>query len=551
MPRTRAYSWLSPALFVILVLVAAATFQDYGMSWDERAQHIYGEKVLSFYTSSFTDRSALTWGDLYYYGGFFEVLAAGATRLLPLDPYDVRHLLVAIFGIAGIGGAWRLCRLLAGHRAAFFTAILLATYPAYYGHSFINSKDIPFATLYIWSLYYLVRLIKELPSASSKTALKLGVAAGLAMGVRVGGLLILCYLFAVQAIFLLKAYASRSRARSDLARLVGRITLMTAAATAVAYSVMLLFWPYALSDPIRGPINTLMWFSRERGTPSPIEYVPLHLLFKLPEFVIALFLIGAVLAASQLIGRRRRLQFEEAAPYTLLMFATVFPPSYAAFQGAYIYDEIRHFLFIIPPLFCLAGIILHHVLERIQYNRVILSLCSLAMSLHLIAMAWLLVRLHPYEYCYYNSLIGGVHGAHKKGYDVEYWASAYREGVRRLDRYLRQRDGVEFENRKYGILVGPAEWCATYYFPPNFVHVTDFEEADVYLSVTRWGSNDDYQGRKIFAITRFGAPFAVAKLLDHGTHVSQAASPHDSMESRRSPSGGGREADVSAVRGQS
>lgn len=522
---SRVYTWLSRALFVILILLATATFQDYGMSWDERAQHIYGEKVLSFYTSSFADRSALTWGDLYYYGGFFEILAAVATRLLPLDPYDVRHLLVALVGIAGIGGAWRLSRYLAGDRAAFFTAMLLAAYPAYYGHGFINSKDIPFAALYVWSLYYLVRLIKELPTASLRTTLKLGIATGLAMGVRVGGLLLLCYLFVIQATSLLTTCMTQSHSRAALARLVGRVTVMTGAATALAYALMLLFWPYALSKPIHGPINTLAWFSRERGTPSPIEYVPLHLLFKLPEIVIALLLVGAGLAVAQLLGRRRRLQSKGIAPYILLAFAIVFPPSYAAFQGAYVYDEIRHFLFIVPPLFCLAGMILHHLLKQIQHNRIALSFCTLAISLHLAAMTWQLVRLHPYEYCYYNSLIGGVRGAHEKGYDVDYWASSYREGVRRLERYLRQRDGEDFENREYGILVGPADWCATYYFPPNFVHVTDVEEADVYISVTRWGGDKAHQGREIFAVTRFGTPLAVAKLLNRANSTSHGTGP--------------------------
>lgn len=550
MSRTRTYSWLSRALFVILVVLAAATFQDYGMSWDERAQRIYGEKVLSFYTSSFSDSSALTWGDLYYYGGFFEIISTIATRLLPLDPYDVRHLLGALFGIAGIAGAWRLSRLLAGHRAAFFTAALLALYPAYYGHSFINSKDIPFAALYIWSLYYLARLIKELPAVSPRTALKLAIATGLAMGVRVGGLLLLFYLLAIQATFALTACRSRSRTHHDLARLIGRLMATTAAVTVLAYILMLLFWPYALAAPIRGPIETLTWFSKDRGTPSPIAYIPLHLLFKLPELVIVLLVIGAALALGNLIQRRRRLQFKEIAPYTLLVFAIAFPPTYAVVQGSYVYDELRHFLFIIPPLFCLAGVVSHRIFEQVQHRRMAQGLCTLTISLYAITMTWQMASLHPYEYCYYNSLIGGVRGAHQEGYDVDYWASSYRESVRRLEEYLRQQDGAEFENKEYRILVGPADWCATYYFPRNFVHVTDVEEADVYLSVTRWGSDDDYQGREIFAIARFGAPFAVAKLLDHRTHVSQVASLHGSIESRRSSSGGGREVDVSAVRGQ-
>lgn len=201
------------------------------------------------------------------------------------------------------------------------------------------------------------------------------------------------------------------------------------------------------------------------------------------------------------------------APYVLLVFAICFPPAYAAFNGAYLYDEMRHFLFIIPPLLCLAGVTLHRILERIQHNRIALICGMLLVALHIAAMTWLLIRLHPYEYTYYNSLIGGVQGAYRNGYDVEYWASSYREGVRGLERYLRRRDGLAFERKKYQILVGPADWCATHYFPTNFVRVTDVEEADVYLSVNRWGARDAHQGEEIFAVGRFGVPFTVAKRL--------------------------------------
>jgi hypothetical protein len=38
------------------------------------------------------------------------------------------------------------------------------------------------------------------------------------------------------------------------------------------------------------------------------------------------------------------------------------------------------------------------------------------------------IRLHPYEYIYYNRLVGGVHGAFRN-YELDYWGTSYREAA--------------------------------------------------------------------------------------------------------------------------
>ncbi len=42
-----------------------------------------------------------------------------------------------------------------------------------------------------------------------------------------------------------------------------------------------------------------------------------------------------------------------------------------------------------------------------------------------------LVRLHPYQYIYYNSLVGGVSGAFRE-YETDYWATSYRAAAEYL-----------------------------------------------------------------------------------------------------------------------
>ena len=48
-----------------------------------------------------------------------------------------------------------------------------------------------------------------------------------------------------------------------------------------------------------------------------------------------------------------------------------------------------------------------------------------------------LVRLHPYEYLFYNSIVGGLEGA-SRHYDLDYWFGSMPEANARLEAYLRQ-----------------------------------------------------------------------------------------------------------------
>jgi hypothetical protein len=41
-------------------------------------------------------------------------------------------------------------------------------------------------------------------------------------------------------------------------------------------------------------------------------------------------------------------------------------------------------------------------------------------------------QLHPYEYTYYNSFIGGTDGAFRK-YETDYWLTCYKEAVEQLN----------------------------------------------------------------------------------------------------------------------
>ena len=54
-------------------------------------------------------------------------------------------------------------------------------------------------------------------------------------------------------------------------------------------------------------------------------------------------------------------------------------------------------------------------------------------------MPLILVRLHPYEYLFYNSLVGGLEGASRR-YVTDYWVNIMPAAVKDLETYLDQTD---------------------------------------------------------------------------------------------------------------
>src|SRR5205085_3411749 len=132
--------------------------------------------------------------NLYNYGAAFDTIAAAFNRFSPFGVYETRHLLNGLFGIFGLAGCWKLGRVIGGPRAGLIALSCLLLTPNYYGQMFNNPKDVPFAVGGVWALYYMVRILPTLPRPPWRLLVKMGLAIGLALGVRVGGLLFLCYL---------------------------------------------------------------------------------------------------------------------------------------------------------------------------------------------------------------------------------------------------------------------------------------------------------------------------------------------------------------------
>jgi hypothetical protein len=498
---SRHFTWdrASALLFLSLVLLVAATFGHYGNGFDAEVQDVYGRQIVSWYATLGHDRSALTYLDLYYYGGLFDTLAALVNLISPWGHWATRHLLEAISGLIGMVGCWAVARRLGGPLAGFAALALLALMPSYYGMMFINPKDIPFAALMIWAVYLLTRIADELPRPSSKLIAAFGLVAGLTLGVRIGGVLLFVYL----GLLVLATPGNRLS-----------MALRLAPALPVAWLVMLIFWPWAMVSPIAHPWEAFRHFSAMNGnigtlffghmvglTYHPAYYLPVYMAVKLPDLVLLLLAAGAAIGVT-------RLRTSFSRPSLPVLLAALFPILYTLATNPQLYDAERHFLFVLPALAVLAGLAAAKLAEY-RWKPVFAAASIFLAGLQLVQMA----ALHPYEYAFFNDLVGGTE--HAAGlFETEYWGASLAEATEDLSQYLATHH-----------LDGPKPWRVAVCGKPSQMgdetdpHIQatgDWQHADFFVATTRGACDQRLRGREIGEVQRDGVPFAVIKDLRHG-----------------------------------
>jgi hypothetical protein len=210
--------------------------------------------------------------------------------------------------------------------------------------------------------------------------------------------------------------------------------LLLTAYALVAIMAMYLTWPYLWPDPIGHFLETVQIMSEHPWPGSvlfngesypandlPASYLPILLAIQLTEPVWALFFAGLAVA---IVGfARKQHQPRELLGFTLAW--CILPLVTFVILRPTLYDNFRQTFFILPPIFFTAGL----AFDQIRRPGLQAALLAFVLLPGLIAS----VRLHPYEYVYYNQFLGGADAAVDR-FELEYWATSYREAAREANR---------------------------------------------------------------------------------------------------------------------
>lgn len=522
------------ALFLLALVAAglaaiACTWRDYGITWDESVQARYGDLVLEYFASGLRDTSCNEFRNLRFYAPLADLVGAAAAAWTGGDAFTVRHFVIALWGLSAVVAVALVARRAGGAWAGALAALALVAMPRFYGNSFHNPKDIPFAAAFTWAM---VALGAWLGSRHPKRwrALVTGAAFGAALAIRPGAFPLMLALL-VAAVAACVAFPPADAERPGDPALRGRwrrvLRLGTDAVLAlvVAWMGMIAPWPWAHEAVLRNPwramreaANFSMSFpvlfggQVHQSDQLPWNYVPTYLLITTPPILLVLAVVGLVVTlvrsrASDGDGRHARWM---AAAWALAPVAVV-----VALRPN-LYDGIRHLLFVLPAIAVLAGVGAAALADSVPGARA-KRFARTAMVLAVLSPAWVLYRLHPYQGTYFNVFAGGLAGA-AASYETDYWTSSYKEAVE----WVNARPVPEGAGLR--ILVVANEYnrlCAEAYLAPHVTMETIWgrtDEAampdgfDYFLSTTRYGADRLFpESPVVHVVGREGAAFTVIR----------------------------------------
>jgi tetratricopeptide (TPR) repeat protein len=433
------YLFITIALFLTVRLS-----MDAGYSGDEEFHMKQAKAVYDFYATGGKDTAAIAFTDTWnlpHYGQTVDNIAYDIAKWFSIeDQVMVRHITNAIFGwtLLLLGGLIAF-RITGKWRASLIVAVLMFLSPRLLGHTFNNIKDTGLAVGMFFGLYTIIVFLQDFPKIKIKTLILLALSIGFAIGVRIGGLLLIPYLGFFGFIYFIKMYSFKGLFEPKTSKYFGKMVLYATLTALAGYGIALLLWPYGLVDPIAHTLNTFKAQSQfgtalrqlfegelQWSDKLPTYYTPKFILMTIPIAVIVGLILFFILS-----WKDKKNRFW----YFVVFFVFFFPVFWIVYTNANVYGGWRHALFSYPPMVVAAGLGFNLLIqffenkksnskEKIwkwaQYGTTILPFALLITPLiHII-------KNHPYEYVYFNEFVGGMDGAYGN-YEGDYYYHSSRE----------------------------------------------------------------------------------------------------------------------------
>ena len=416
-------------------MIGLFTFRDYGLSWDEPLFYDYANSLgyayapTEWFSGNFDleDAYGASGTDHANRGPAYILIAHPVVSIFEsfgIDNASAWHLVNFLTFQFGIYLLYRLAKKWMNPLAALASAALFAWQPLLWGHAFINPKDPPFLVFFLGAICFGFEMIDQITENKSNKIINILPAAfflGIATSIRVLGPL---------AGILVGVYALSQFNKSTSTVLVKNFTVYAALTILITF----ITWPYLWTNPLQKFIEVFGFMSANptqlpvlfngqiyQADELPRRYLPVLLGYTLTEPTWLLFISGLAIGFWK-SNKQQRLAL------VLTLFWFLIPSAYVIAQKPPMYDGFRHFLFILPPVFIFTGFTFEKLFTSLkpQWAAIVITIILIAPGI------FGAIKLHPYEYAYYNSFTGGTDDAFRT-YETEYWLTCYKEAVDRFN----------------------------------------------------------------------------------------------------------------------
>jgi hypothetical protein len=334
--------------------------------------------------------------------------------------------------------------------------------------------------------------VEEYPSPSPRTILIVGLGAGLSIGSRIlGGLALLYAMIGFIPLFLDEV---RSHGAREATRRFVHLVHVLLPGLILGYLVMGLIWPWSIMEP-GNPFHALTYFSHFFEKPwkemfdgalvsvpdMPWSYLPTLFALQLPEVLLGLGIAGVVIALTSL--SRTEISPRRKTILLMLTLAATLPLLVAMVKRPALYNGIRHFIFVIPPMAVLGGVAFAWLMDWLRVNHrgaqaAAVAVFSFGLMLPLAEM----IRLHPYQYTHFNYIAGTVRAADDL-YMLDYWGLALKQASDALREEIIERQEAPPHGRKWKVAVCGPQRPAQVALGPDFTIGWDSHAADFAMTL--------------------------------------------------------------------
>ncbi len=417
-------------VFLIMMLVGWNLAPDFAVSWDDPLQRAVGKQNWEYATQQ--SDSLLSNPDRYY-GSAWEVplywLEIGKDNLKQI--YTLRHranhllfvtsLIFLYFITQRLWNRWILSLLL---------VLTFYLWPSLLAHSFFNSKDLPFMSVFIIGLYTALRFFEQ-PN-SFKWLLWHAVVCGFLIDIRIVGILLPLLSFSLLFFWNLLEGFKKSHWLHFLF-----YTLAT-------FIFVYLFWPALWQNPLGHWVETLQrmanfpWryetlFQGQliKATENPWYFLPIWIGITTPLFILSLYLFSVPLVFADLWKKRKTTLTQIDVfiwilillPIDILLFFALIKPVF--------YDGWRQVFFLAPLMILGVGFALIQIRETMRPHIKSLPFWG-TVAMILLFQVKAIQELHPYSQVYFNKLISHEVQSIRKNYEQDYWGLSYAQGFETL-----------------------------------------------------------------------------------------------------------------------
>lgn len=409
-------------LFSSMLILSLFTYDQYGLGWDEHDQRLIGEVNYDYVFKG--DQKLLTWVNRDY-GVAFELPLILIERGLGLtdmrDVFLMRHFVSHLFFLIGAYFFFLLIDLLYKNKIlAAIGFLMIVLNPTLYGHSFFNSKDIPFMSMFMISLY---QTVKSFSFKSNKNFIVLGLCLAILANLRIMGLM----LPGCIAIMLLLDGVIEKKIRLNF-----KYGLILTSSTSI---LLYLTWPFLWLNPFvnlfNGFVNmsSFRWnqtllFNGKDTLQKDLDWFYSIEWFSIsnPLFYLIVGFLGVIFLVFKSIKNPLALfsnTFLRNNALFLICFSS--PIIIVSVLHSVLYDCWRQ-LFFIYPSFILLGIYSLNVV----YTRFNGKYILLIPFISFIWVASFMIQNFPFQHVYFNSYFSNKPNEYlRKNFELDYWGVSY------------------------------------------------------------------------------------------------------------------------------